>query len=119
LTPDFKTIADFRKDNGEAIPRVCRPFVELSRQLGLLDEAVAAIDGGKSYRLRVPPNAPVRRRARRAVGSPRWARIAPPVREGDEAPRPLERGQAVRLSSHTGSCDRAKDAVISRARLPR
>jgi transposase len=47
LTPDFKTIADFRKDNGEAIRRVCRQFVELSRQLGLLDEAVVAIDGSK------------------------------------------------------------------------
>jgi transposase len=47
LTPDFKTIADFRKDNGEAIRRVCRQFVELSRQLGLLDEAMVAIDGSK------------------------------------------------------------------------
>ena len=47
LTPDFKTIADFRRDNGEAIRRVCRQFVELSRRLGLLDEAVVAIDGSK------------------------------------------------------------------------
>ena len=47
LAPDFKTIADFRKDNGEAIRRVCRQFVELSRQLGLLGEAVVAIDGSK------------------------------------------------------------------------
>src|SRR4249919_2699077 len=47
LMPDFKTIADFRKDNGEAIRRVCRQFVELSRRLGLLDEAVVAIDGSK------------------------------------------------------------------------
>ena len=47
LTPDFKTIADFRKDNGAAIRRVCRQFVELSRRLGLLDEAVVAIDGSK------------------------------------------------------------------------
>src|SRR5438309_4693996 len=47
LTPDFKTIADFRKDNGEAIRRVCRQFVELSRRLGLLGEAEVAIDGSK------------------------------------------------------------------------
>jgi transposase len=47
LTPDFKTIADFRKDNGEAIRQVCRQFVELSRRLGLLGEAVVAIDGSK------------------------------------------------------------------------
>ena len=47
LTPDFKTIADFRKDNGEAIRRVRRQFVELSRRLGLLGEAMVAIDGSK------------------------------------------------------------------------
>ena len=33
LAPDFKTIADFRKDNGEAIRKVCRAFVLLCRRL--------------------------------------------------------------------------------------
>jgi transposase len=47
LMPDFKTIADFRKDNGEAIRRVCREFVELSREVGLFAEGVVAIDGSK------------------------------------------------------------------------
>ena len=47
LVPDFKTIADFRRDNGTAIRRVCREFVELSRQIGLFGEAVVAIDGSK------------------------------------------------------------------------
>jgi transposase len=47
LMPDFKTIADFRKDNGEAIRRVCREFVELSRQVGLFADGVVAIDGSK------------------------------------------------------------------------
>lgn len=28
LQPDFKTIADFRKDNGKAIIKVCRHFIE-------------------------------------------------------------------------------------------
>ena len=36
LMPDFKTIADFRKDNGEAIRQVCRQFVLLCRQMNLL-----------------------------------------------------------------------------------
>ncbi len=45
LTPDFKTIADFRKDNGPAIRRTCRQFIALCRQLGLFAHAVAAIDG--------------------------------------------------------------------------
>ena len=47
LTPDFKTIADFRKDNGPAIRSVCRRFVALCRNLHLLDEARVAIDGSK------------------------------------------------------------------------
>ena len=47
LTPDFKTIADFRKDNGRAIIQVCREFIILCRQLALFTEAVVAIDGSK------------------------------------------------------------------------
>lgn len=47
LMPDFKTIANFRKDNGTAIRRVCRQFVVLCQQLGLFAEALVAIDGSK------------------------------------------------------------------------
>src|SRR5258707_9643714 len=47
LTPDFKTIADFRKDNGPAIRGTCRQFIALCRHLGLFAHAVAAIDGSK------------------------------------------------------------------------
>jgi transposase len=47
LTPDFKTIANFRKDNGKAIRMVCSQFVVLCRQLNLLTEATVAIDGSK------------------------------------------------------------------------
>src|ERR1700686_2125244 len=47
LKPDFKTIANFRKDNGKAIRGVCRQFVVLCRQLGLLSEALVAVDGSK------------------------------------------------------------------------
>jgi hypothetical protein len=47
LTPDFKTIADFRKDNGPAIRRVCREFIVLCRRLNLFSEAIVAIDGSK------------------------------------------------------------------------
>ena len=45
--PDFKTIADFRKGNGDAIRKVCRQFVPLCRQLDLFSEATVAIDGSK------------------------------------------------------------------------
>ena len=47
LTPDFKTIADFRKDNGAAIRATCRRFVLLCRELDLLSEASVAVDGSK------------------------------------------------------------------------
>src|ERR1700726_61092 len=47
LVPDHKTIADFRKDNGPAIKKVCARFVELCRKMGLLAKASVAIDGSK------------------------------------------------------------------------
>ena len=47
LAPDFKTIADFRRDNGPAIRSVCRRFVALCRNLHLLGEGRVAIDGSK------------------------------------------------------------------------
>jgi transposase len=47
LMPDFKTIADFRRDNGTAIRTACREFVVLCRRLGLFEEATVAIDGSK------------------------------------------------------------------------
>jgi transposase len=47
LVPDFKTIADFRRDNGAAILAACRQFVMLCRGLGLFSKVMAAIDGSK------------------------------------------------------------------------
>jgi hypothetical protein len=47
LAPDHKTIADFRKDNGVALRKVCARFVELCREMGLLATSSVAIDGSK------------------------------------------------------------------------
>lgn len=47
LAPDFKTIADFRRESGKGIRNVCRRFVMLCRELKLFTEAVVAIDGSK------------------------------------------------------------------------
>jgi transposase len=47
LAPDFKTIADFRHDNGKAIRRVCQQFVVLCRKLDLFSQSIIAIDGSK------------------------------------------------------------------------
>jgi transposase len=47
LAPDFKTIANFRRDNGAAIRAVCGQFIELCRRLKLFTRAIVAIDGSK------------------------------------------------------------------------
>jgi transposase len=47
LTPDFKTIADFRKDNASGIKNACKAFVQLCRQMNLFAESLIAIDGSK------------------------------------------------------------------------
>jgi transposase len=47
LAPDFKTIADFRKNNGAAIRLVCREFIMLCKKLNLFADAFVAIDGSK------------------------------------------------------------------------
>nr|WP_160285712.1 transposase [Pseudomonas knackmussii] len=63
LSPDFKTIADFRKDNGAAFQATCRAFVQFCRQVGLLGGQLVAIDGSKFQTCKdagitayVPPN---------------------------------------------------------------
>jgi len=47
LKPDFKTIANFRHQNGSAVRKVCRQFIEMCRQLDLFAHALVAIDGSK------------------------------------------------------------------------
>lgn len=46
LAPDFKTIAEFRRTNGEAIVAAGRAFIEFCQQQGLLSRQVA-LDGSK------------------------------------------------------------------------
>src|SRR5271168_4647344 len=62
LAPDHKTIADFRKDNGLALRKVCARFVELCREMGLLTTASVAIDGSKYNRDKNFTRAKVERR---------------------------------------------------------
>ena len=47
LAPDFKTIADFRKDNSVGIKGCCRQFVMLCKQLNLFADSLIAIDGSR------------------------------------------------------------------------
>ncbi len=73
LVPDHKTIADFRKDNGPAIRKVCAQFVALCREMGLLTKASVAIDGSKfkAVNNRAPPTCRSHRKR-----SPRRRRIS-------------------------------------------
>ena len=82
LVPDHKTIADFRKDNGAALRKVCARFVELSREMGLLTAASIAIDGSKFKavnnrdenftRAKVVAEGPNDDRVMHAGPAPRW-----------------------------------------------
>lgn len=47
LTPDFKTIADFRKNNSTGIKNTCRQFVQLCREMNMFTNVIIAIDGSK------------------------------------------------------------------------
>ena len=47
LVPDFKTIADFRRDHGGAIQAACRRFVLVCRNLGLIAGGTVAVDGSR------------------------------------------------------------------------
>lgn len=47
LTPDFRTIADFRKDNAKALKNVFKAFVKLCVKLGLYQKELLAVDGSK------------------------------------------------------------------------
>lgn len=61
LVPDFKTIADFRRDNGPAIVGACRAFVLLCRDTGLFSARLVALDGSK-FRAVVSPKKIIGRR---------------------------------------------------------
>jgi len=82
LMPDFKTIADFRKDNGEAIRKVCREFVVLCWRLELFSEAIVAIDGSKFKAVNTRVQQQMMQGRHRMMGS---EAIGQPVMPGQEA----------------------------------
>jgi transposase len=68
LKPDFKTIADFRKDNGPAIKKVCRQFVAFCRDIDLLDASIVAIDGSKFKAVNAKARSYTREKLSRRLG---------------------------------------------------
>lgn len=116
LAPDFKTIADFRRVNGEAFVRVCRAFVQFCREAQLIGGELVAIDGSKfqaaSARRRVVSQKSLAQESRKLD-----ARIAQYLKSLDESDRheavePVDR-QAVRaalakLRERKADCEFAK-----------
>lgn len=68
LKPDFKTIADFRRDNGPAIRKVCRQFIALCRDIDLLDASIVAIDGSKFKAVNAKARSYTREKLSRRLG---------------------------------------------------
>jgi transposase len=68
LAPDFKTIADFRRDNGPAIRKVCQQFVALCRDIDLLDASIVAIDGSKFKAVNAKAKSFTREKIERRLG---------------------------------------------------
>jgi transposase len=68
LAPDFKTIADFRRDNGPAIRKVCQKFVALCRGLDLLDASIVVIDGSKFKAVNAKTKSFTREKLKRRLG---------------------------------------------------
>ena len=56
LTPDFKTIADFRKTNGKGIKNACKAFIDVCRQMQMFTDVIVAIDGSKFKAVNSKPN---------------------------------------------------------------
>jgi transposase len=84
LVPDHKTIADFRKDNGEALRRVCAHFVGLCREIGLLATASVAIDGSKFKAVNNRDKNFTR--ARWSGGARRWSKALPAISPSSTLP---------------------------------
>ena len=99
LAPDFKTIADFRKDNGEAIQLVCKQFVQLCHKLNLLTDAFVAVDGSKfkavNNRDRNYTKAKVKRQMQEIDNS--IARYLEQIRTADRHDTLSSKGNATRL----------------------
>lgn len=100
LAPDFKTIADFRRDNGPAIQATCRQFVLLCRTMGLFSDALVAIDGSKfkAVNSRDKNFSPAKLRARLQQVEESIARYMAALESADRQEGSVASGKSVRLA---------------------
>ena len=94
LAPDFKTIADFRRDNGAGIRNVCRRFVALCRELKLFSQAIVAIDSSKFKAVNsrdrnfTPGKIDAASGRSKRASSATWRRSTPPTGRSPRSSRP-------------------------------
>lgn len=102
LAPDFKTIADFRRDNGEAIRKVCKEFVRLCRRMKLFTDGIVAIDGSKFKAVRRPQASEVMSPVRCATTAIRyfWRRRSERGRPTTNCEPRIRRGAAPSTALH-------------------
>jgi len=99
LAPDFKTIADFRRNNGPAIVKVCREFIKVCHRLNLFTRGEVAIDGSKFKAVNSgDKNFTANRMKRRKEGIEKHiARYLKDLDEADLSARPVPEGKTERL----------------------
>jgi transposase len=119
LAPDFKTIADFRMDNGGAIVAVCSRFVALCRRMKVFTHAVVASDGSKlkAVNSRERDFAGGKIRARRELLDESVARYLAELDRADFDPSPLPEGRVPHLKESwaDGSARRHRTAAQGHA----
>lgn len=104
LTPDHKTIANFRRENGKAIRSVCRQFVVLCQRLDLFSDALVAIDGSKFKAVNnrdknlLPPSCNGGCKRSKLVSSVILSRWIRPIARNPQLPQPRQRASRTRSS---------------------
>ena len=100
LMPDFKTLADFRRENGPAIQATCAQFVVLCRRLNLFSKAVVAIDGSKfkAVNNRDKNFTPAKIEARLAQVEASIARYLAALDRADREPNDVAEARTTRLA---------------------
>jgi transposase len=121
LAPDFKTIADFRKDNGEAIRLVCREFVMLCRKVDLLTDTLISIDGSKFKAVNNRDKNFTRTKMKRRLADVEASidRYLGALAEADDA-APAEQTQPIkdRIAKLKGEMDRLKKLEVRMLEAP-
>ena len=117
LAPDFKTIADFRRDNGPAIRKVCQQFVVFCRDINLLDASIVAIDGSKFKAVNAKAKSLTHEKLQRRLGEIDAA-IARYLAELDRADEVLSKTGMAMPEGRSGASHRRSSPTTRRKPTP-